>query len=696
MKWIGDFGIFDTGLKEIKLPSTLQHIGQFGLARNAIEELKIPASCIDLRTGALYYNLKLSSLTLPEGITVLSDRLLEWCIKLNYLKLPEGLTTLGSRSLFNVPMGHIHWPSTLTTIGYQALGNDYQSPTTCIIPTSVTNISTMAFYDNKSKNSRFYCFSEKIIPVDAFKGNQLCSSTLYVLPKLLIQYRASELGSRFGAILPIGDTNGDGQLTIADITEEVQFMYENRPADLKVGLGDHDTNLDNQLDVSDLNLVKELLLEPKNPVDAPELNLIDETEEFETSTEPSANCQIVSISGFLDNYGPVSLDLLNQIRLEAYLEGTWKREGAYLGDTWINDYEHLSMEEYHPYIWYTELERSARIRAIEASLTWDHSRLNGDRLGVSELLSLGGIRDMLWQLEGYYKEKSDWMLKTPGVTVHYQGMIDSKNHYVGLAGYNNAGCMHYKQGVKEGQEIESFFLPTTGLQRFNMDVRKTYIMNYSWSVSLVNGYLRKQDDVYQIKDTDILSLNYRQRISKYFSADIIDDNMTYTVSDPEVADFYPGTSYLFGKKEGTATITATNGEVSSSIRIQVSCDHTYEYGEPDEEHKVHAKCIKCGSEMEAKIPTYFTIWFNHEYNPANSYVVGEEIEVSSSILYGTDPYNKLIIECDRPDLLDTPYHFENANSWKVLGAGDVNVTARLQYNPAVSQTYKFHLVEPSE
>lgn len=689
LKWIGDFGIFDTGLKEIKLPSTLQHIGQFGLARNAIEELKIPASCIDLRTGAFYYNLKLRSLTLPEGITVLSDRLLEWCRELNYLNLPEELTTLGSRSLFNVPMKQIHWPSTLTTIGYQALGSQLQN-TLRIIPASVTDISTMAFYNSYYPNSRFYSFSEKIIPVDAFKGQNLYGSTLYVLPKLLTQYWASELGSRFGAILPIGDTNGDGQLTIADITEEVQYMAESRPADLKAGMGNHDTNLDDQLDVSDLNYVKELLLEPKNPVDASELNLIDETEEFETTTEPSANCQIASISGILDNYGPVSLDLLNQIRLEAYLEGTWK-----------NEYEHHSIEEYHPYIWSTELERSARIRALEISITWSHNGLNGKRvpdrhLKGAELLACGRNYDMLWQLEAYYSEKSNWMLKTSGVTGHYEGMINSDMDYVGLAGYKATGCMYYTRKANIGQDIETFFLPTTGLQRFNLDVLKDYFEDYYWSASLVDGNLREQDDVYQIKDTDILKLNYHQNISYRYFEPVIDDNMTYSVSDPEVAEFYPGTSYLFGKKAGTATITATNGEVSSSISIQVSCDHTYEYGEPDEKLKVHAKCIKCGSETEAAIPTSFTVKFNNQSSPADSYVVGEEIEVYGSILYGTDPYNKLIIECDRPDLLDTPYHFENAKTWKVLGVGDVNVTARLQYNPSVSQTYKFHLVEPSE
>lgn len=699
LKSIGDFAFYAASVIDINLPNTLQRIGLYGLARNNFEKLILPESLTQLQTGALYGNYNLEAITIPSGITELSDHVLDWCSRLNDITLPETLTKVGAFALNSVPMKHIKWPSSIRSIGTQALGGSYTYGAH-IIPASVTDVDCMLFYEVEDGND-YYCYSPKMLPENAFDGQVLLRSNLYVLPELVAQYSASSLGQRFKAILPLGDTNGDGEISIADVAEQVFFMRTNKKSNLEnMTFGNHDANGDGLLDNNDITTIHNFILNPNTADEVSELNSIANVSPFDIATEPSDNCHLFPTAGFFETEGPESIDLINQMRWETCLEGVWKSS---------SDFEHYSMADYTPYVWSTDLERIARVRAIESYYTYYHERLNyGSCFSVksngvssnSECLSFGG--GYMGQLINYYGEKDYWMRRDYSEeTGHYTSMIGSGLKYLGLAAFGSIGSMQATWNDKAGQEND--FLPPTGYQTFYIDVRNDYLDHYEW-IGVYNGSRVKEN--FTMEDDEYIALKYSPVIffdnekGRHLGYYMTEPNMTYTSSNPEVAYFDVDNNCVRGVNAGVATITATYGDITSQVTVTVTCHHNMVEGEVDENLKIKEVCSKCGYEEEYSVPDSFRVWFKNGYyywsTPASEYYVGSTITVSIDYYNGSTKYQKVILECDRPDLLEVPYHSETSNEWKVLGAGDVTVTARLKYNPSDYSTYKLHLVEPEQ
>lgn len=476
-------------------------------------------------------------------------------------------------------------------------------------------------------------------------------------------------------------------------------MKETNASDLKLqALGNYDTNGDGWLNSDDLSALHQLMLTPEPTGSALELNSLAHVVPYENPTEASDGCILLPTSGCLENQGPEALDLLNQIRLEACMEGVWR-----------SGYTHLSMEDFHPYIWSTDLERIARTRVIESYYTRYHDRLNGKSClspqsnGVSSNSEcLAFYSSFLGQMTSYYGEKGYWMEKTPGKeTGHYTSMITPGYKYVGMAGYGGTATMQNTSNDKAGQETD--FLPPTGYQSFEVDVKSDFIDHYEW-YGYYNYNTIKEN--YTLKDGEYMPFRYapimlfQNGVGQDRGFYMTDPNMTYTSSNPDVAVYDPDKGILIGVKAGVTTITAKSGDITSQTTLTVTCNHDMQDSPIDEKLKVHSICSKCGYEEEYSVPDYFNLWFwtgnSGSGSPDSSYNVGDQIEVSASCYNGSDKYNKIIVDCDRPDLLEAPRHLEGFQYWKVLGAGDVTITAYLQYNPSYKRTYKLHLVEPEQ
>lgn len=695
LKSIGDFGFYGSGITDINLPNTLTRIGQYGLAQNDFTHLTLPENLTQLETAALSGNSNLTAITIPSGITELSHRVLASCSKLNDITLPETLTKIGSMALYSTPMKQLKWPSHLKTIGYQALGGSYTYGAH-VVPSTPTEVDCMLFYGVEDGNT-YYCFSESILPDNVFLGQTLLRSTLYVMPDLVEQYRASELGSRFKAILPIGDTNGDGELTVADMAEEICYMTENRPADYAAKpLGAHDANGDGQLTQDDITALQQAILNPFATASPATLTSIANIQPIDIATEASENCQLLSSGGCLEWDGPAALDLINHLRWEACLEGVWK-----------SGYTHLSMADFHTYTWSTDLERIARIRVVESYYSRYHQRLNyGSWANVpsngltssSECLAFWS--SFLGQMMSYYGEKNYWMVKDfSEETGHYTAMITPGYKYIGMAGFEGTATLQFSANDKAGNETR--FLEPTGHQKFLVDVRNEYITGYEW-IGSYNG--SRVTENFTMKDGEYISMWYApimqfvNQVSVNRGFYMRSPYMTYTSSNPEVAYYDLETGLVRGLKVGTTTITATDGEHTSAVDVTVTCNHDIEYSEPDAERKSIGTCNKCGETVEAQVPRYFYVWFwtgnSGSASPEPSYTVGDVIDVSYSCYEGTDPYKYLIIECDHPELLDVPYHAENSTKWTALGAGTVKLKVYLKYNPSSYRTYTINIVEP--
>ncbi len=150
-------------------------------------------------------------------------------------------------------------------------------------------------------------------------------------------------------------------------------------------------------------------------------------------SEASPGCTLVGLRGNFVTQAKAALDKINKIRKEAC-------------DKKIRDprsqSRKLNSNDYVPIKWSSELEYQARIRAVESTIYTDHTRPNGrDCFTVvpktsdcccEEVLAWSGSESMLYGIDLWYTEKSDWVNKTGGVTGHYTAMINPDNTYVGL------------------------------------------------------------------------------------------------------------------------------------------------------------------------------------------------------------------------------------------------------------------------
>lgn len=146
---------------------------------------------------------------------------------------------------------------------------------------------------------------------------------------------------------------------------------------------------------------------------------------------PASGNVLVGLKGeFLTPNQQAILDAINAIRKEAADEGL--------------------VDKYVPIKWSTDLEKAAFVRAAEASVTMDHTRLSGKEIwsafpsGNSVLgENLGWNHDgFLKALEQWRAEKADYLKKKSGGSAkggsgHYETLISPKFTHMGIAAFKN-------------------------------------------------------------------------------------------------------------------------------------------------------------------------------------------------------------------------------------------------------------------
>ncbi|MEG7529671.1 CAP domain-containing protein [Streptococcus mitis] len=148
-------------------------------------------------------------------------------------------------------------------------------------------------------------------------------------------------------------------------------------------------------------------------------------------TSTSSGTTLVGIEGtFLTPDRQAILDRINAIRKEAADEGL--------------------VTSYVPIKWSTALEKTAFVRAAEASITIDHTRLSSkDIWSAWPTGNFSLAENLAWNYDGFmkaiqqwYDEKADYVKSRSGVSVtgqtgHYKSLIDPKLTYMGLAAFEN-------------------------------------------------------------------------------------------------------------------------------------------------------------------------------------------------------------------------------------------------------------------
>lgn len=255
---IGGFAFYYASLVDFEWPSSLENIGTHAFSANSFTEINLPNSVKSIGRGAFYYCRQAVSVTIPEGIEEIPDDAFNFCYELKTVTLPSSLTTIAKRAFAYCPIRYINWPDNLTTLGYKAFSgiSPIYSP---IIPKNVNNAGRLLFYGNSDLSS-VYCYSETVMPDNTFLASDMKESTLYVKPNVLEKFKASSLASIFKQILPLGDTNGDGEFNIVDVVNTISLLKKSPAAMESVKPGASDINGDGIVGVDDVEQLKEYII----------------------------------------------------------------------------------------------------------------------------------------------------------------------------------------------------------------------------------------------------------------------------------------------------------------------------------------------------------------------------------------------------------------------------------------------------
>ncbi len=315
------------------------------------------------------------------------------------------------------------------------------------------------------------------------------------------------------------------------------------------------------------------------------------------SPTPRSGCTFLGLEGEYITQIQESIDLINQIRLEACREGV---ENPATGDP-------LTENDYVPIQWSADLEYIARLRAAEASVTMDHARTNGESIwfkgpnGASsngEVLAWNWGKTMTDGINQWYDEKSDWVNKTGAVTGHYTIMINPNNHYVGLATF-------YSDATK---------YPNTTAGEFGRKLNDPDTSRGSSTGHIIQTLEVKNENIsYNISGTDSLYVSAAVSFRDYWSGSLKTEGLTlvgdsakntkWSSSNDNIVSVSDGK--LTVKSCGSAAITATlpNG---TSLTKPVSYQHSYETATTEAtcktEGKIVKKCKICGDTDTQVIP----------------------------------------------------------------------------------------------
>ncbi len=300
-------------------------------------------------------------------------------------------------------------------------------------------------------------------------------------------------------------------------------------------------------------------------------------------TQAREGCALVGIEGSYASDVTEAVNRVNEIRLEACQNGYPNPQDS----TKV-----LTMADYVPVQWSSDLEYIARIRAAEATILTEHARPNGVSWG--DLTSPGGIGSfsevLAWQswtgtlvdaIDNWYGEKNTWVSGGNGVTGHYTSMINPSVRYIGVATFNsNYGAWRSssagKFSAQEGLDTTAGAALDNCIQTIEVQQSKLsapYIQEAITDDEDMDWYFDDMDNVStetatirvgdQKKYELLMDVNYDSDKAKV----AVIDPITWTTSNPEVAtvDAYGAVQFCGA---GTVTITAAS---SAGTVASVTC-----------------------------------------------------------------------------------------------------------------------------
>ncbi len=217
-------------ITDLVIPGSVTNISNYAFYNcSYLTSVTIPNSVTNIDTGAFGACRGLTSITIPNNVTSISSWVFSGCNGLTSIEIPNGVTSIGNYAFQNCSgLTSVTIPNSVTSIGLCTF--EYCSGLTSVtIPSSVTEIGISAFRDCSALISVF-AGNPNPISIDGTTFSNRTNATLYVLKGSKVAYEAANYWKEFKQIIELewgglaGDVDGDGKLTIADVTKLVNII----------------------------------------------------------------------------------------------------------------------------------------------------------------------------------------------------------------------------------------------------------------------------------------------------------------------------------------------------------------------------------------------------------------------------------------------------------------------------------------
>lgn len=231
-----------------------------------IQSVTIPDTVSTIPRGAFYNCAELKTVTMGDNVTEIGESAFEKCLFLENINLSSSLTTIGDEAFYDCRrLKTLDLPATVTTIGEEAFTN-CRSLQSLVIPEGVQklgNDSSVGFGMFENCKS----LSEITIPasVTSIQSNAFDGCANVTIRGKVNSYAESYAAANqlpFSKIdsEPVGDANGDGRITVSDVTVIQRFLADLQHfSAAQISLAD--TNGDGKVDINDATHLQKFLAE---------------------------------------------------------------------------------------------------------------------------------------------------------------------------------------------------------------------------------------------------------------------------------------------------------------------------------------------------------------------------------------------------------------------------------------------------
>ena len=271
-----------------------------------------------------------------------------------------------------------------------------------------------------------------------------------------------------------------------------------------------------------------------------------------------------AVKGTYINDAANALKRINEIRYEACKEGVWDPRDSS---------RRLTLSDYVPIKWSCDLEQIARVRAAEAGQMTSHTRPNGESCftvelngcddGSMEVLAWNWSDNMVYGINQFYEEKSDWVNKVSrAVTGHYTSMISPSSRYVGL------GCFVSENNVYYNATAGRFSYYAGASEKQSAGVKDCYVPVNIRTSSVVSAAVKCVSGSTSLSKGETASFELQGKINVQRTTDALFYSAKWSSSDTSVAtvDKY---GKVTAKSTGSAKITAAYAGKKYSVDVKV-------------------------------------------------------------------------------------------------------------------------------